>query len=130
MSKKYKVRVSIPIEYDPSDLMEYFESTITVDADSHEDAVSVAKTEFNDNFDLDSIYDEIYDELRTNMLIWLDGDYEVDTYDDDYYFAEEQKPRPIGNIIDEGIKSDEIKEQKPRPFPGMEGKGIDGGNNE
>ena len=109
MNKKYKVRVSIPIEYDPSDLMESFESTITVDADSHEDAVSIAKNEFNDNFDLDSIYDEIYDELRTNMLIWLDGDYECDTYDDDYYFAEEQKPRP---------------------FPGMEGKGIDGGSNE
>ncbi len=97
MSKKYKVRVSIPIEYDTSELMESWESTITVDADSHEDAVSIAKTEFNDNFDLDSIYDEIYDELRTNMLIWLDGDYECDTYDDDYYFAEEQKKEETEN---------------------------------
>ena len=41
--------------------------------------------------------------------MWLDGDYNCDTYDNDYYFAEEQKPRA---------------------FPGMEGKGIDGGSNE
>lgn len=91
MSKKYKVRVSIPVEYDISDLMDSFESTMNVDADGPEDAVNIAKTEFNDNFDLDSIYDEIYNELKTNILVWLDGDYEVDTYDNDYYFAEEQK---------------------------------------
>lgn len=109
MSKKYKVRVSIPIEYDISDLMKSFTSTIDVEADSYNKAVSIAKTEFNDNHDIDSIYDEIYEEVRSTLLVWLDGDYEVDTYDDDYYFAEEQKPRP---------------------FPGMEGKGIDGGSNE
>ena len=108
MSKKYKVRVSIPIEYDVSELMDYFVATVNVEADNSEEAVSVAKTEFNEDFDLDSIYDEIYDTIKSNMLVWLDGDYECDTYDNDYYFAEEQKPRP---------------------FPGMEGKGIDGSNN-
>ena len=109
MNKKYKVRVSIPVEYDISELNSYFEATINVEANNSEEAVSVAKTEFNEDFDLDSIYDEIYDTIRSNMLVWLDGDYECDTYDDDYYFAEEQKPRA---------------------FPGMEGKGIDGGSNE
>ena len=109
ISKKYKVRVSIPVEYDISELNSYFEAMFKVEADTYEGAVDIAKREFNDNFDLDAIYDEIYDTIRSNMLVWLDGDYECDTYDDDYYFAEEQKPRP---------------------FPGMEGKGIDGGNNE
>ena len=109
MSKKYKVRVSIPIEYDTSELNSYFESSVDVEADSQEGAVNIAIREFNENYDIDSIYDEIYDTIKSNMLVWLDGDYEPDTYDNDYYFAEEQKPRP---------------------FPGMEGKGIDGGSNE
>jgi len=90
--KKYKVRLSIPIEYDTSDLMRNFDAEIMVDAESHEEAVSLGLEEFNENYDTDSIYNEIYDELRTNMLIWLDGNYECDLSDEDYYFAEEQKP--------------------------------------
>ena len=66
MSKKYKVRVSIPVEYDISELMDYFVATVNVEADNSEEAVSVAKTEFNEDFDLDSIYDEIYEAVKTN----------------------------------------------------------------
>ena len=90
--KKYKVRLSIPIEYDTSDLMRNFDAEMMVDAESHEEAVSLGIEEMNENIGLESIYDEIYDSLRTNMLIWLDGDYECDLSDEDYYFAEEQKP--------------------------------------
>ena len=112
MSKKYKVRVSIPVEYDISDLMTSFDTTIDVEADNYEKAVSIAKTEFNDNYDLDSIYDEIYEAVKTNMLVWLDGDYECDTYDDDYYFAEEQQPKQkyltsTGVDDDKGVEVDE-----------------------
>ena len=92
MVKKYKVRLSIPIEYDTSDLMRNFDAEIMVDAESHEEAVGLGIEDVNDNFDIGSIYDEIYDELKTNMLIWLDGNYECDLSDEDYYFAEEQKP--------------------------------------
>jgi len=92
MVKKYKVRLSIPIEYDTSDLMRNFDAEIMVDAESHEEAVGLGVEEFNENFNLDSIYDEIYDSLKSNMLIWLDGNYECDLSDEDYYFAEEQKP--------------------------------------
>jgi len=90
--KKYKVRLSIPIEYDTSDLMRDFYAEIMVDADSHEEAIRLGIEDVNDNFDIDSIYDEIYDELKSNMLIWLDGDYDCDLSNEDYYFAEEQKP--------------------------------------
>ena len=92
MVKKYKVRLSIPIEYDTSDLMRNFDAEIMVDAESHEEAVGLGVEEFNENFNLDSIYDEIYDSLKSNMLIWLDGNYECDLSDEDYYFAEEQTP--------------------------------------
>jgi hypothetical protein len=88
--KKYKVRVSIPIEYDTSELNSCFEATLDVDANTYEDAMTLGVEEFNDNYDIDSIYDEIYDELKTNMLVWLDGDYECDLSNEDYYFAEEQ----------------------------------------
>jgi hypothetical protein len=108
MNKKYKVRVSIPVEYDISELMTSFDTTVDVEAENNEDAVNYAIREFNEDYDLDSIYDEIYGEIKSNLLVWLDGDYNCDTYDEDYYFAEEQKPRP---------------------FPGMEGKGIDGSDN-
>ena len=90
--KKYKVRLSIPIEYDTSDLMRNFDAEIMVDAESHEEAVGLGVEEFNENIGLESIYDEIYDSLKSNMLIWLDGNYECDLSDEDYYFAEEQKP--------------------------------------
>ena len=110
MSKKYKVRISIPVEYDVSDLMSSFDTTIDVEADNYEEAVSVAKTEFkeefNDNYDLDSIYDEIYEEVKSNLLVWLDGDYECDTYDDDYYFAEEQQPKQK-YLTSTGVDEDE-----------------------
>jgi len=34
MNKKYKVRVSIPVEYDISDLMTSFETTVDVEAEN------------------------------------------------------------------------------------------------
>ena len=98
--KKYKIRVSIPIEYDTSELNSYFEATLNVDADTYENAMTLGVEEFNDNYDIDAIYDEIYQDLKSQMLVWLDGDYECDLSNEDYYFAEEQKPKDGGNTND------------------------------
>ena len=91
--KKYNVNVSIPIEYDTSELINSFEHSIEVKAESYDDAVLIAIDEFSENCDLDSIYDEIYGELNTNMLVWLDGNYECDLTDADYYFPEQVKEK-------------------------------------
>ena len=52
---------------------------------------------------LNSIKTDIRRDIKSTEREWKDNP------SNDYYFAEEQKPRP---------------------FPGMEGKGIDGGSNE
>ena len=58
-----------------------------------EEAMTLGVEEFNDNYDLDAIYDELYDDLKSQMLVWLDGDYECDLTDEDYYFVEETKEK-------------------------------------
>ena len=91
--KKWRVRVSIPVEYDTSDLRSYFEATLDVEATTYDDAMALGVEEFNDNYDIDAIYDDLYDDLKSQMLVWLDGDYECDLTDEDYYFVEETKER-------------------------------------
>ena len=91
--KKWRVRVSIPVEYDTSDLRSYFEATLDVEAPTYDDAMALGVEEFNDNYDIDAIYDDLYDDLKSQMLVWLDGDYECDLTDEDYYFVEETKER-------------------------------------
>jgi len=89
MSKRYNVTLSIPIDFDMSDVMQDFEETLEIEADNYDEAVEQAKQEFADNYDADYIYDLIFDNIKMNGLVYLDGDYEPDFDDEDYYDAEE-----------------------------------------
>jgi len=89
MSKKYNVTLSIPIDFDMSDVMQNFEETLEIEADNYDEAVEQAKQEFADNYDADYIYDLIFDDIKMNGLVYLDGDYEPNFDDEDYYDAEE-----------------------------------------
>ena len=93
MSKKYYVTLSIPIDYDMSDCLPNFEETIEVEADNYDEAVEQAKQEFEDSWDTDSIYDVIFDNIKTNGLVWLDGDLDPNFDEDSYYYAEEIKEK-------------------------------------
>ena len=89
MSKRYNVTLSIPIDFDMSDVMQDFEETLEIEADNYDEALEQAKQEFADNYDADYIYDLIFDDIKMNGLVYLDGDYEPDFDDEDYYDAEE-----------------------------------------
>ena len=89
MSKRYTVTLSIPIDFDMSDVMQEFEETIEVEAESYDEAVEKAQQEFSDSWDADSIYDIIYDDIKMNGLVYLDGDYEPNFEEECYYDAEE-----------------------------------------
>jgi len=89
MSRKYNVTLSIPIDFDMSDVMQNFEETLEIEADNYDEALEQAKQEFADNYDADYIYDLIFDDIKMNGLVYLDGDYEPDFDDEDYYDAEE-----------------------------------------
>ncbi len=93
MSKRYNVTLSIPIDFDMSDVMQNFEETLEIEADNYDEAVEQAKQEFADNYDADYIYDLIFDDIKMNGLVYLDGDYEPDFDDEDYYDAEEIKEK-------------------------------------
>jgi hypothetical protein len=93
MSKRYNVTLSIPIDFDMSDVMQNFEETLEIKADNYDEAVEQAKQEFADNYDADYIYDLIFDDIKMNGLVYLDGDYEPDFDDEDYYDAEEIKEK-------------------------------------
>ena len=93
MSKRYNVTLSIPIDFDMSDVMQEFEEIIEVEAESYDEAVEKAQQEFSDSWDADSIYDIIYDDIKMNGLVYLDGDYDPDFDDEDYYDAEEIKEK-------------------------------------
>lgn len=93
MSKKYNVTLSIPIDFDMSDVMQDFEATLEIEADNYDEALEQAKQEFSDNYDADYIYDLIFDDIKMNGLVYLDGDYEPDFDDEDYYDAEEIKEK-------------------------------------
>jgi hypothetical protein len=89
MSKRYNVTLSIPIDFDMSDVMQDFEETLEIEADNYDEAVEQAKQEFADNYDADYIYDLIFDDIKMNGLVYLDGDYEPNFEEEGYYFAEE-----------------------------------------
>lgn len=89
MSKRYNVTLSIPIDFDMSDVMQDFEETLEIEADNYDEAVEQAKQEFADNYDADSIYDIIYDDIKMNGLVYLDGEYEPNFEEECYYDAEE-----------------------------------------
>lgn len=89
MSKKYNVTISIPLDIDLSGVSKDWEDVIRVEANSYEEAVQKAQEEFSDGWDADSIYDVVYDNMKMNALIYLDGEYEPNFEEDDYYFAEE-----------------------------------------
>jgi hypothetical protein len=89
MSKRYNVTLSIPIDFDMSDVMQNFEETLEIEADNYDEALEQAKQEFADNYDADYIYDLIFDDIKMNGLVYLDGDYEPNFDDEDYYDAEE-----------------------------------------
>lgn len=93
MSKRYNVTLSIPIDFDMSDVMQNFEETLEIEADNYDEALEQAKQEFADNYDADYIYDLIFDDIKMNGLVYLDGDYEPDFDDEDYYDAEEIKEK-------------------------------------
>jgi len=93
MSKRYNVTLSIPIDFDMSDVMQNFEETLEIEADNYDEAVEQAKQEFADNYDADYIYDLIFDDIKMNGLVYLDGDYEPNFDDEDYYDAEEIKEK-------------------------------------
>jgi hypothetical protein len=69
--------------------MQNFEETLEIEADNYDEAVEQAKQEFADNYDADYIYDLIFDDIKMNGLVYLDGDYEPNFDDEDYYDAEE-----------------------------------------
>ena len=89
MSKRYNVTLSIPIDFDMSDVVQDFQETLEIEAENYDEAVEQAKQEFADNYDADYIYDLIFDDIKMNGLVYLDGDYEPDFDDEDYYDAEE-----------------------------------------
>jgi hypothetical protein len=89
MSKRYNVTLSIPIDFDMSDVMQDFEETLEIEADNYDEAVEQAKQEFADNYDADYIYDLIFDNIKMNGLVYLDGDYDPNFEEEGYYFAEE-----------------------------------------
>tara|TARA_R100000005_G_C4863717_1_gene123749 strand:+ start:297 stop:581 length:285 start_codon:yes stop_codon:yes gene_type:complete len=89
MSKRYNVTLSIPIDFDMSSVRKEFEETIEVEAESYDEAVQQAQQEFSDSWDADFIYDIIYDDIKMNGLVYLDGDYEPNYEEEGYYFAEE-----------------------------------------
>ena len=93
MSKRYNVTLSIPIDFDMSDVMQNFEETLEIEADNYDEAVEQAKQEFADNYGADYIYDLIFDDIKMNGLVYLDGDYEPNFDDEDYYDAEEIKEK-------------------------------------
>lgn len=93
MSKRYNVTLSIPIDFDMSDVMQNFEETLEIEADNYDEALEQAKQEFADNYDADYIYDLIFDDIKMNGLVYLDGDYDPDFDDEDYYDAEEIKEK-------------------------------------
>lgn len=89
MSKRYNVTLSIPIDFDMSSVRQEFEETIEVEAESYDEAIQQAQQEFSDSWDADSIYDIIYDDIKMNGLVYLDGDYEPNFEEECYYDAEE-----------------------------------------
>jgi len=93
MSKRYNVTLSIPIDFDMSDVVQDFQETLEIEAENYDEAVEQAKQEFADNYDADYIYDLIFDDIKMNGLVYLDGDYEPDFDDEDYYDAEEIKEK-------------------------------------
>lgn len=93
MSKRYNVTLSIPIDFDMSDVMQNFEETLEIEADNYDEAIEQAKQEFADNYDANYIYDLIFDDIKMNGLVYLDGDYDPDFDDEDYYDAEEIKEK-------------------------------------
>ena len=93
MKKRYNVTLSIPIDFDMSDVMQDFEEILEIEADNYDEAIEQAKQEFADNYDADYIYDLIFDDIKMNGLVYLDGNYEPDFEEEGYYFAEEIKEK-------------------------------------
>ena len=93
MTKRYNVTLSIQIDFDMSDVMQNFEETLEIEADNYDEAIEQAKQEFADNYDANYIYDLIFDDIKMNGLVYLDGDYDPDFDDEDYYDAEEIKEK-------------------------------------
>ncbi len=96
--KKYKVTLSIPIDFDMDSVMQNFEEIQEVEADSYDDAIEQAKEEFKANLDADYIYDVIFDDIKMNGLVYLDSDYEPDFDEEGYYFAEQVQPKKVQTL--------------------------------
>ncbi len=93
MSKKYNVTISIPLDIELSDVSKEWEDVIEVEANSYDEAVQKAQEEFSDGWDADSIYDIVYDDIRMNASVYLDGDYEPNFEEESYFTAEEVQPK-------------------------------------
>lgn len=93
MSKKYSVTISIPLDIELADVSKEWEDVIEVEANSYDEAVQKAQEEFSDGWDADSIYDIVYDDIRMNASVYLDGDYEPNFEEESYFTAEEVQPK-------------------------------------
>lgn len=75
--KRYRIEISVPIDWNIDELPSNYTWQTTVEADNEDDAYDKGYEEIEENLDVSSVYDELYEEMH-NACIYLDGEYECD----------------------------------------------------
>ncbi len=74
---KFRISISVPIDWNIDDLPSDYTWETDIEADNEDDAYDKGYEEVENELDVSSIYDELYEEMN-NACIYLDGEYDCD----------------------------------------------------
>ena len=74
---KFRISISVPIDWNIDDLPSDYTWETDIEADNQDDAYDKGYEEVENELDVSSIYDELYEEMN-NACIYLDGEYDCD----------------------------------------------------
>ena len=74
---KFRISISVPIDWNIDDLPSDYTWETDIEADNEDDAYDKGYEEVENELDVSSIYDELYEEMN-NACIYLDGNYDCD----------------------------------------------------
>jgi len=74
---KFRISISVPIDWNIDDLPSDYNWETDIEADNEDDAYDKGYEEVENELDVSSIYDELYEEMN-NACIYLDGEYDCD----------------------------------------------------
>ena len=74
---KFRISLSVPIDWNIDDLPSDYTWETDIEADNEDDAYDKGYEEVENELDVSSIYDELYEEMN-NACIYLDGEYDCD----------------------------------------------------